>query len=217
MKVFVVGPWMQNSVVSYFQQWGWEIAPTLKDADLVNFNGGADISPSLYGCKPHPSTRSYKERDDYECLVYAKAKKLGKPMSGICRGGQLLNALAGGTMWQHVNNHNGDHMVKDLMTGDQFRFNSIHHQMMIPSREAITLAEAYAATKKESTDNNGLSRSLYYAQKTHNTGDAEVVIYWNNEPHLCFQAHPEFDVTGDTGKQFMRYIDEYVFERKTDH
>lgn len=60
-----------------------------------------------------------------------RAVELNVPIIGICRGGQMLCALAGGFLIQHVNNHGGRHLV---ITNDNqaFQTNSIHHQMMYP-------------------------------------------------------------------------------------
>jgi putative glutamine amidotransferase len=65
--------------------------------------GGGDIDPSLYGASPHPETRpSSPERDSFESNMLREALRRDMPVLCICRGMQLLNALLGGTLDQHL-------------------------------------------------------------------------------------------------------------------
>lgn len=96
--------------------------------------GGADISPSMYN-KP-VSRRTHADvqlsrRDASELALAKKAIELGMPIMGVCRGAQMLCALAGGHLIQHVDNHGGTHKVV-TKEGLSFTTNSIHHQMMYP-------------------------------------------------------------------------------------
>ena len=61
-----------------------------------------------------------------------KAQELGIPILGVCRGAQLLCALAGGYLIQHVNNHAGRGHLIQTKDGGLMPVNSIHHQMCIP-------------------------------------------------------------------------------------
>jgi putative glutamine amidotransferase len=61
-----------------------------------------------------------------------QAAKLGIPIIGICRGAQMLCALNGGYLIQHVNGHAGcGHSIR-TQEGRIINVNSIHHQMMQP-------------------------------------------------------------------------------------
>lgn len=105
--------------------------------------GGEDISPFLYGqqvgyacAKPTPSLR-----DRVEVAAAKEAVRLGIPIIGVCRGAQLLCALAGGTLWQHVENHAGySHGLK--YKDKRGKTNTAHHQMMRPPADAEVLAVA---------------------------------------------------------------------------
>jgi gamma-glutamyl-gamma-aminobutyrate hydrolase PuuD len=71
--------------------------------DALLLTGGSDISPNLYGAKPHAATGdAWVERDLAELLALQAAVKAGIPILGICRGAQMLNAGCGGTLHQHV-------------------------------------------------------------------------------------------------------------------
>lgn len=107
----------------------------LEPGDCLVVWGGADISPSLYNKAvskfTHADARP-SHRDKIEWAMMQRAKELGLPIIGICRGAQMLCALAGGTLIQHVNNHGGHHSVI-TDTGVILQVNSIHHQMMNPT------------------------------------------------------------------------------------
>ena len=103
-RVFVVG----SSFGAYhdmFRRYGWEIAKSYDEADLLQYTGGEDVSPSLYGRTKHPRSYINRERDMRERIIFLRALKDGKPQAGICRGGQFLNVMCGGSLWQDVNNH----------------------------------------------------------------------------------------------------------------
>ena len=102
VKVYVEGG--DYSIVNMFRENGWFVTKNLEEADLVCFQGGADVSPELYG---EPNTGSYNQWDiDFLSIVlYNNAKRLGIPMVGICRGGQFLNVMAGGKMIQDYPGH----------------------------------------------------------------------------------------------------------------
>ena len=215
MKAFIVTKNMYIVTAQYLKSIGFEITTRMAEADLVQFTGGEDINPALYKEKPHRRTSFNNARDTVELLAFEAAVKMGKRMAGICRCGQLLNVLHGGKMWQDVDGHMavGNHRVKDLIDDKYYSINSIHHQMMIPDSSGLVLAEAYESLRKEGMHSDGQVKSIYYTNKSHNLGDPEAVLYWNGKiPVLCFQAHPEFDMSGDTGKLYYKYLEMYVFE-----
>lgn len=73
--------------------------------DGMLFSGGKDVSPRFYGEEEAPEAGPFcLERDELELLLFEmlRAKKL--PMLGICRGCQIINVAAGGSLHQHVPN-----------------------------------------------------------------------------------------------------------------
>jgi putative glutamine amidotransferase len=71
--------------------------------DAVALMGGPDVSPLAYGATPHPLTRPGHEGVDATELGLARAcLQDGKPLIGICRGSQVLNVAAGGSLVQDV-------------------------------------------------------------------------------------------------------------------
>lgn len=75
----------------------------VETCDGFLFTGGQDASPSLYGMEDATGTIvSSPERDQLEALLLSKALEADKPILGICRGLQFINAFLGGTLWQDL-------------------------------------------------------------------------------------------------------------------
>lgn len=65
--------------------------------------GGADIDPSRYGQTPQPECGKPNElRDAAEFVMLDAFYRTGKPVLGICRGIQVMNVQAGGTLFQDI-------------------------------------------------------------------------------------------------------------------
>jgi putative glutamine amidotransferase len=65
--------------------------------------GGCDIGPATYGAEPAPELETVDERRDrFEMGLARRALERDLPLLGICRGMQLLNVAAGGTLLQHL-------------------------------------------------------------------------------------------------------------------
>lgn len=200
-KVYIV-----NSSEEYermFQQYGFSVIKDLAIdvPDLICFTGGSDVSPSLYGEDRHPRTFVNRDRDIREKALFDEFLEASVPMVGICRGGQFLNVMNGGKMYQHVENHVRDHMILDLATGGRLKATSTHHQMMRPSIASIIIATAEENGYKESMENTCVVR-------TYEGPDYEVILY----PHtqcLCFQPHPEFRGEITLQEYFFSLINRY--------
>jgi len=71
--------------------------------DAVFLPGGADIDPASYGTEPHPlCDKTDRDRDRVELALARWAMADGKPVLGVCRGMQLINLAAGGTLYQDL-------------------------------------------------------------------------------------------------------------------
>lgn len=171
---------------SLFKALGGTIAPTIREADLIVFTGGSDVSPSMYGCPAHSTTHAIMSRDLAEKDLYEYTLKLGKKMVGICRGAQFLNVMNGGILYQDVTEHCGDHVLKDIRTGKEVLVSSTHHQMMKPSANAITIALAHHKHMREWFEPDG----TFHAEMSKEGIEA---VFYPSTQSLCFQPHPEFN------------------------
>lgn len=85
---------------------------TGEDADLEEilnrfdgflFTGGHDVDPAIYGQeKTELCGELAPGRDAMEPKLLHMALEAGKPVFGICRGLQLMNAVLGGTLYQDI-------------------------------------------------------------------------------------------------------------------
>jgi len=187
--VYIVGS--DGLIGSMYEANGWDVVAKMSEADLVQFTGGADVSPAMYGEAPHPRTYSESGRDVRERRLYAEVQELGLPCVGICRGGQFLNVMNGGSMYQHVDGHaiGGLHVMTDTQTGEKLLTTSTHHQMMRPAEDGLVVATANEATFKENMDGDKVIVTDPVGMQ--NSDDVEVV-YYEGTNTLCHQGHPEY-------------------------
>ena len=186
MKVFIVG--LGYAYGHMFKEAGFTVVDNIEDCDLVQFIGGADVNPALYGHGVHPSTSFSELTDATDAQYYEHAKRMGLPMTGICRGGQFLNVSNGGKMVQDTNKHavSHGHLAYDLESQAAIAVSSTHHQMMIPTAGARIVAIAHEATYKYTVPNS-ITLDIQSSMKN----DVEV-LYYEDTKCLCFQPHPEF-------------------------
>lgn len=175
------------------------------ESDILIFTGGADIDPTMYGEKRlEVCGFSDLTRDRSEKQMFNFYKDFDKLFIGICRGGQMLNILNGGSLYQHVDNHNRNHKIFDLVTGRDtpIMCAADHHQMMIPSVDGTVLAISKESTMAISNcpTRKGDKAPVY---------DTEVVWYEDTRS-LCWQPHPEWDDEGSDGRNYFLQILEKV-------
>jgi putative glutamine amidotransferase len=73
------------------------------ELDGLILTGGEDIDPLHYGAQRGAHTGpANTSRDTFESTLYVAARAAGLPVLGICRGAQLINAVHGGTLHQHL-------------------------------------------------------------------------------------------------------------------
>lgn len=196
-KVHIVNP--NHEYTEMFRAHGWEIQPLNSYLDLVVFTGGADVSPIMYNEPAHPSTWSQSQRDAIEAGIYQDCIAAAVPMVGICRGGQFLNVMNGGRMWQDVDHHaiHGTHEAQCLISEEVVDVTSTHHQMMIPADDGQVVMYAYLSNWRTTMQNG-------YAS-TQKRGDDEPdveAVYYEKTSCLCYQPHPEY-VDGNEEHFFM--------------
>lgn len=70
--------------------------------DALLMTGGLDVDPLLYGETPHATTEIDAERDAFEIPLSRAAVTRDMPLFAICRGVQVLNVAAGGSLIQDI-------------------------------------------------------------------------------------------------------------------
>ncbi len=164
------------------------------------FTGGQDVDPALYGQSPLSGLEEIcPARDGMETALLERVLALDKPILGICRGIQFINAALGGDLWQDIPTqmpsavthrmkppydaaaHTVD-LVPDaplgtLLGAAEIGVNSCHHQGV------RTLAESLAVMAQAP---DGLTEAVYMPGKR---------FVW------AVQWHPEFSFRTDQASQ----------------
>ena len=191
-----------------FEDLGWALTKNIRLADLIQFTGGEDVSPYLYGHHKHPTTHTNLARDRRERQVFLFGKKAGIPMAGICRGGQFLNVMCGGTLFQDVDNHVGEHDVIDERTSEVFRASSTHHQMMIPGPEGVVICTASESCRRERMPTKTTIRRM---TNDGPLGEDIEAVHYPEDMAFCFQPHPEFYRLTDLSNRYGAYLEELLY------
>jgi len=133
------------------------IIPPLQDESIIEqylnlchgfvLSGGGDVDPYYWGEHPGPELGEINPwRDYFELCITRRILNLHIPVLGICRGCQVLNIAAGGSVIQHISsslNHHQNaprnyaihdvHIEKtsklgNILQTENIRVNSFHHQ-----------------------------------------------------------------------------------------
>ena len=190
-----------------FKNQGFTVVGSVDEADVVQFTGGSDVIPSLYGQASHPYTHSDPARDDREVELFWYCLGNDIPMLGICRGAQFLNVMSGGSMKQHVDGHatGSLHLMVDVNSGEMLSVTSTHHQMMIPGDLGTVLAVASESTFFEIMTYEGVQR------KQSNRGDDIEAVWYPDTECLCYQPHPEYLEKGHPCQEYyFDLINEFI-------
>lgn len=127
----------------------------LDQVDALILTGGGDVNPALYGETPHERfSPAEPGRDEIEIALAREAVARRVPLLAICRGMQVLNVSAGGSLEQDIPsgvpgalNHQVDttpstiahdvwvtsgsllaRLMAESLEDDTLRVNSRHHQ-----------------------------------------------------------------------------------------
>jgi putative glutamine amidotransferase len=75
----------------------------LNEVDGILLTGGGDVDPVFYKEDRHPLTDDAEPgRDEFEIDLARRAMSDNIPLLAICRGAQVLNVAAGGTLVQDI-------------------------------------------------------------------------------------------------------------------
>jgi putative glutamine amidotransferase len=91
--------------------------PSALDAvDGVLLTGGVDVDPREYGEAPHPTVEIDPARDAFELALARETLARNLPLLAICRGAQVLNVAAGGTLIQDLPSQHPSKLNHSLTT-----------------------------------------------------------------------------------------------------
>jgi hypothetical protein len=206
--VYIVGG--DSLIERMYREHGYKITRVLEEATIVQFTGGSDVSPAMYGEAKHPTTGCIPARDEQEQSIYDRLPKSVMKV-GICRGAQFLCVMNGGILWQDVDRHaiSGTHDII-YNTGDnqlkEGRVTSTHHQMMRPRQGTNfkvlgwTLLSSYRDLGHEHREPTSMV-----------DGPDNEIVWWPGTRSLGFQGHPEYGEK-ETEKVFFEVL-EYSWDK----
>lgn len=188
------------------------IADCLEICSGFLFTGGGDIDPVYWGETPGPDMgRIDPERDRFEMLLARYAHQRGKPVLGICRGCQVLNVAAGGSLFQHISsslchqqNAPRNYVIHDIVVMEDslligvlgrqtLRVNSFHHQAVHKTAPGLK-ASAWAP--------DGVVEAV----------ESEMHPFW-----LGVQWHPEALTDQLSDRLFRAFVKAAGLNRKADN
>ena len=143
------------------------LADAVERFDGFLFTGGQDVDPAVYGEeRMEMCGKSCPERDAEEKILLEIILEKDKPLLGICRGIQFINAALGGTLYQDLKTQHSssvEHTMKPpynrtvhyvftvedtplakLTGAAKFGVNSYHHQavnILSPKLKAMAVAD----------------------------------------------------------------------------
>jgi putative glutamine amidotransferase len=141
--------------------------PSVDGLDGILFTGGGDVDPKHYGEARHAKTNDPDAaRDAYELELARLALARDTPLLAVCRGLQVVNVAAGGTLIQDIAsqvNQSLEHQVdspafaiahevwvtpgsvlsrvmEEQIEGDVLQVNSRHHQAVERTASGFSVA-----------------------------------------------------------------------------
>ena len=121
--------------------------------DGIVLSGGADVDPAIHSPEEDPSLSKFEPgRDTHEFEILTEAIEKDIPILGICRGIQVINVHAGGTLFQDIPDHanikkpydDRHHKVRfatgsilSEIYGSEIKVNSLHHQAINKIGEGV--------------------------------------------------------------------------------
>ena len=159
--------------------------------DGLLIGGGDDIATDLYGASAAYDNTADRARDAFELAAIKQALAQDKPVLGICRGAQLINVAAGGTLYSDISKLRRStsnrvnifackpvaikrrSRLATIFDRPRLRVNSLHHQAV------LTLGEGIGATAR---DADGFVQAI--EARTHRF---VIGVQWHPE-YLCYQG-----------------------------
>lgn len=162
------------------------------DIDGLVIGGGDDIANDLYSATAAYDTGADRARDAFELAAIAYARDTGRPVLGICRGAQLLNVAAGGSLYDDItplrratsNRANplpckpvaikSHSRLAEIVGTRRIRVNSLHHQAV------LTLGTRRVATAR---DADGFVQAIEIIAPNHPMQPSgwEIGVQWHPE------------------------------------
>ena len=161
--------------------------------DGLVLHGGADLWPGSYGEEPIDARwQGDRQRDAYEMALVKAFVAAGKPVFGICRGMQLINATFGGTLVQDIPTQRPEALVhRDAERYDR----NFHTLELVPETRLSVLLKDAGSHKINSVHHQcikDLAPGFEVEARCPEDGTIEAIRHIGAAWIAGVQWHPEF-------------------------
>ncbi|MBV9773894.1 MAG: gamma-glutamyl-gamma-aminobutyrate hydrolase family protein [Gemmatimonadetes bacterium] len=188
--------------------------------DGIFLAGGVDVDPSSYGDDRHDLCGRTDLPRDYVELQFARwALEDGKPVLGVCRGMQVINVAAGGTLYQDCADQYPDAIKHDYFPGAGWARDYLAHEVRL--EEGTRLRRLFGADEVmvNSMHHQGIRRMGrgLTASAVSPDGLVEAVEGTGDAFLVGVQWHPEMLIDTDEGtrrlfEEFIESANEFHFQ-----
>lgn len=192
----------------------------LSIVDGILLSGGVDVDPYLYGEKPITSIGKIDPaRDLFEIALTNSAIRREIPILAICRGIQVLNVAAGGTLYQDIQTQIPNAIKHKWFTSEgldvppdypthivKIKSGSRLHRIF--GREILRVNSFHHQSVKD------VGRR-FVATAWAEDGVIEAIEYIGESFILGVQWHPEWMINSEMIKLFEEFVKEASKHRKT--
>jgi putative glutamine amidotransferase len=169
--------------------------------DGVFLAGGVDVDPSSYD-EPRGALcgRTDVDRDTVELAFTRWARADGKPLLGVCRGLQIINVAAGGSLYQDCTEHDGA-IKHDYFPTAGYARDYLAHRVTVEPGTRLHAAFGAADVPVNSMHHQGLKRVAEGLVVSATAPDGLIEGLEAPGDAFCVgvQWHPEMLVEGDAG------------------
>lgn len=180
--------------------------------DGIFLPGGVDMDPASYGSERHDLCgRTDPPRDRVEVLFARWALEDGKPLLGVCRGMQVVNVAAGGTLVQDCAALYPGSIKHDYFPGAGFARDYLAHAIRVADGSRLHDAFGAGEVLVNSMHHQGLGElgEGLVATAWASDGLVEAVESARDDHFLVgVQWHPEMLIDTDRGTR--RLFEEFI-------
>ena len=159
--------------------------------DGVLLPGGGDVDPLCYGepLRPDHDVEGVDPRRDRVELALARwALADERPLLGVCRGQQLLNVAAGGTLYQDI-----ERQVPSALTHDSWAWHDLAHALAVEPDSRLAHILGATTLQVNTLHHQAVARVACGLRAVAHAPDG-VIEALEHEAHpfaLAVQFHPE--------------------------
>ena len=182
------------------------------ELDGVFLPGGADIDPASYSEERHPlCDKTDPARDQVELMMTRWAMSDRKPVLGVCRGVQLINLAAGGTLYQDLADQYAGSIKHDYFPfGGKYTRDHLAHDVEVKAETRLAEIIGAGAVPVNSMHHQGI-RTLgagLVASAVAPDGLIEATETTDGSFMVGVQWHPE--ALTDNDARMRRFFEEFT-------